>query len=191
MDLRCFIAVEIPAELKAAIGGLIEALKSSGADVKWARPENIHITLKFLGNTPDTKLEGINNALARKLSHYRPFYIKITHTGYFPSGRHPRVIWIGLEESETLVRIYEAVEEGMSELGFKPEDRKFSPHLTIGRVRSQVKMKELLNKMNEMRSYLSGGLEISGVVLMKSELKPMGPEYERLAEINFPRREDV
>jgi 2'-5' RNA ligase len=191
MDLRCFIAVEMPGPLKAEIGGLIETLRQTGADVKWVKKKNLHITLKFLGNTEESSVDDIKNSLTRKLSHYEPFYIRISGTGTFPKGRFPRVIWIGLDESEIFNHIHGTVEEGMSELGFKPDDRFFSPHLTIGRVRSNKGMHELLAKIDEMRSAEFGALDISGVSLIKSELHPAGPEYERLAEIKFVGRDNV
>jgi 2'-5' RNA ligase len=190
VDLRCFIAVEIPGPLKAKIGELIDLLRQTGADVRWVRKENVHITLKFLGKTEDTSVGEIKNALTRKLSHYGPFYIRISGTGTFPSGRFPRIIWIGMERSEILDHIHKTVEEVMSGFGYKPEDRSFSPHLTIGRVKSNKRMNELLEKIDEMRSAFIGDLGIGGISVMKSELRPAGPEYERLAEINFVGRDN-
>jgi 2'-5' RNA ligase len=191
MDLRCFIAVEMPGPLKTKIGELIDTLRQTGADVKWVKKENLHITLKFLGNIAESSVDDIKNSLTRKLSHYEPFCIRISGTGTFPPGRFPRVIWIGMDEAEILNHIHKNVDEGMSGFGVKPDDRLFSPHLTVGRVRSNKRMNELLKKIDEMRSEEFGALEISGVSLMKSELKPAGPEYERLAEIKFVGRDDV
>src|ERR1700690_4503263 len=117
MDLRCFIAVEIPGSLKAKIGELIDLLKKSGADVKWVKKENVHVTLKFLGNTGESSVGEIKNSLTRKLSHYEPFYIRISGTGTFPAGRFPKVIWIGMGRSEMLDCQIKTVEEESAGLG--------------------------------------------------------------------------
>ena len=95
MALRCFIAIEIPEAIKRAIVSSIDGLKKSGADVKWVSPENIHITLQFLGETEEAHIPLIKEALDKILLPYSPFYIKIAGVGCFPDTRRPRVIWVG------------------------------------------------------------------------------------------------
>ena len=190
MALRCFIAVRLPGPVKKAIGEMIEDLKKSGADVKWVPYENIHLTLKFLGSTEESLVEDIKEALSKKLSSYSPFYIKISGAGCFPDERRPRVVWVGSGDAAQITDLQADVESELRKLGFPSEERKFSPHLTIGRVRSQKKITEMLKRLEEYRSSSFDDLEVKGVTLMKSELKPAGAEYYPLAEIPFGGRND-
>ena len=185
MALRCFIAVTLPGPLKRAVGEVIIKLKESGADIKWVPYENLHFTLKFLGATDEELIDEIKGALNKKLSHYAPFYIKIGGVGYFPGGRNPRVIWIGIEEQGSLADVYGDVEEVMLKFGYPREGRPFSPHLTIGRVRSPRRVAEVIKRLEEFRTIAFDGFEVKGVTLMKSELKPGGAEYTGLAEISL------
>ena len=188
MALRCFIAVTLPGPLKRAVGEVIIKLKESGADIRWVPYENLHFTLKFLGATDEELIDEIKGALNKKLSHYAPFYIKIGGVGYFPGGRNPRVIWIGIEEQGSLAEVYGDVEEVMLKFGYPREGRPFSPHLTIGRVRSPRRVAEAIKRLEEFRTIAFDGFEVKGVTLMKSELKPGGAEYSSLAEIPLEGR---
>lgn len=183
MALRCFIAVTLPAPLKQSVGKIMRGLSETGADVKWVPEQNLHLTLKFLGATGEEKIEEMTGALRKKLSPYPPFYITIGGVGSFPGGRHPRVIWVGIQEHWPLEDIYRAVEGVTTRLGYPPEDRPFSPHLTIGRVRSGKRLAEVLKRLDELQAADIGEFEVKGVTLMKSELKPGGAEHSSLAEI--------
>lgn len=190
MALRCFIAVEIPDAMKEAIHEITAGLKKTGADVKWVPAENIHVTMKFLGKTEEGLVDAIKEALSKKLSAYHPFYIKINGIGYFPEKRTPRVIWAGIEESDGLLSLYEAVESETAGLGFIPEERPFSPHLTIGRVKSPRRMPQVLEKIENLRHLDFGLLEVKEVSLMKSELGPDGAKYYCMAKIPFGGRKN-
>ncbi len=185
MALRCFIAVTLPAPLKQSVGEMMRSLGETGADVKWVPEQNLHLTLKFLGAIGEEKIEEMTGALRKKLSPYRPFYITIGGVGCFPGGRHPRVIWVGIQEYGPLEDIYREVEGVMKQFGYPPEDRPFSPHLTIGRVRSGKRLAEVLKRLDELRAVDIGEFEVKGVTFMKSELKPGGAEYSSLAEIQL------
>lgn len=185
MALRCFIAVALPGPLKRAVGEVILKLKESGADIKWVPHENLHLTLKFLGATGEELIGEIKGALNKKLSHYAPFYIKIGGVGYFPGGRTPRVIWVGIEEPGSLADIYADVENVMVKFGYPREERPFSPHLTIGRVRSPKRVAEVTRRLDEFRTVAFDEFVVREVTLMKSELKPGGAEYSGLAEISL------
>jgi len=188
MDLRCFISIKIPDVLKKSIGNMIDDLRKSGADVKWVSDENIHITLKFLGSTEESLVDRIREALSKKMSPYSSFSITLRGAGYFPPGRHPRVIWIGIEDPGVLVDLWKDIETEMTKFGYPEESRPFSPHLTIGRVRSDKRMMEMLKRLDEFRTAGFGELEIKGITLMKSELKPAGAQHYSLAEIPFGGR---
>jgi RNA 2',3'-cyclic 3'-phosphodiesterase len=191
MDLRCFIALEIPSNIKASLADVLDRLKKSGADIKWLSDNNIHLTLKFLGNTDDTLIVLLKEALCKKISFYDRFYITITGTGCFPDKRHPRVIWAGIEESKILERLQKDIEDITTESGFTADKKKFSPHLTLGRVRSQRRSAEAIKILDEFKTHRFGDAEINSIVLMKSELTPGGARHTCLAEIPFNRRTDV
>ncbi len=190
MALRCFIAVSLPGPLKRAIGDVIGKLRESGADIKWVPDENLHLTLKFLGETETERVDEIKNMLRKKLSHYAPFYIRIGGVGHFPGGKNPRVIWVGIEEPGMLEDIYRDVENAMEKLGYPREERPFSPHLTIGRVRSPKRVAEAIKRLEEFRSMSFDEFVVKEVTLMKSELKPGGAEYSGLAEISLEGKND-
>lgn len=190
MTIRCFISVNLPDDAKAAINSIVTELKKTGADVKWVNAENIHLTLKFLGDTDEQLIPRISDALCKKLSHYKAFYIKIADAGCFPSEKRPRVVWIGIEDSETLADIQKDVDDVLTDFGFSYEARSFSPHLTIGRVRSPKKVVELMDRFAEFRGKAFGRVEVNAVHIMRSELKPAGAEYSCLCRIPLKYREE-
>jgi 2'-5' RNA ligase len=185
MDLRCFIAIGIPAQLQRNIGECIEILKKHDADIKWVVPENLHFTLKFLGNTPDVMLPKIRESLAAVVTTYEPFYITLYGTGAFPNKKYPRVIWAGLQNADGMKNLQEGVDRSMELLGFKSEYREFNPHLTLGRVRSQGRMIMLVKELETFENKEFGLVPVDRILLMKSELTPKGPEYTCLYDIPF------
>ena len=191
MALRCFIAIEIPETTRKSVGDIIEHLKKSGSDVKWVSPENIHITVQFLGETEESLIDVIKGSLEKILAPHRPFCIKIADAGCFPDGRRPRIIWVGMEESQTLVRLYKDIANEMTRFGYQKEVRAFTPHITIGRVKSQRNMGELLKRLDEFKGTCFSDFEVQKITLMKSELKPSGAKYYSLAEILFGGRSNV
>jgi len=188
MALRCFIAIEIPDTIRRSIDDSITALKKSGAEVKWVARENIHLTVQFLGETEESLIPKIKEALDKKLSPYSPFYIRISDVGCFPDRKRPRVIWVGVEESSPLMDLYKDIANAMEAFGYKQEERAFTPHITIGRVKSGKNMRELLVRLDEVGAIRFSDFEVLNITLMKSELKPSGAKYDSLAEIPFGRR---
>jgi RNA 2',3'-cyclic 3'-phosphodiesterase len=186
--LRCFIAIEIPASIKKDISGIVSTLKISGADVKWLADENIHLTLQFLGPTDDSVIPDIKEALVKILSPYPPFYITISQVGSFPGEKRPRILWVGIEGSEDLIRLQKDIAKEMEKFGYPPEERRFTPHVTIGRVRTNKNIPELIKRLEEIRTVSFPGFEAKEIVLMKSELNPAGAKYYSLAKIPFGRR---
>ena len=183
MYLRCFVAIGIPEPIKRDIGELIEILKKYNVDVKWVIHENLHLTLKFLGNTQEILLPKIKESLLNIVLSYEPFYIKICTTGVFPNRRYPRVIWVGVEDSGILTKLKKDIEDAMVLLGYQKEDRGFNPHLTLGRVRSQKGVTNLVNELDNFKDRDFGSINVESIKLMKSELKPKGAEYSCLDEI--------
>ena len=182
--LRCFIAISLPEELKAKISGIQEKLKSAGADVSWTRPEGMHLTLKFFGEIEDKRIPKIEKALDAVVDGIPTFTLSVSGMGTFPDMRRPRVIWIGLkEEGGNLLRLQRGVEEELKKTGFQSEDRRFTPHITLGRIRSNKNTDKLLRLIEEGKVEELGSFDVSEVHLIKSELKPAGAEYTELYSI--------
>jgi 2'-5' RNA ligase len=182
-SLRCFIALDISDQIRRDCGDIIERLKKHDADVKWVRSDNMHLTLKFLGKTPQKVLPKIQEYLFNVVLSYNPFYIRIYTTGVFPNRKYPRVIWVGVEDSDILKRLNVDIEDTMGSLGFKKEQRSFKPHLTLGRVRSQKGVMPLVHDLDMYKDKDFGNIHVKKIKLMKSELKPQGAIYSCLYEI--------
>jgi 2'-5' RNA ligase len=190
MNLRCFIAIGIPENIQKDIMEVMDLLKKNDADVKWVNPEKLHLTLKFLGNTPQTLLPKIKETLSKAVSPYSPFYIKIYGTGVFPNKRHPRVIWIGTKDSEVLTELRNDIEHSISLLGYQQEDKEYNPHLTLGRVRSQKGIVHIMNNLENFKNKDFGTICVESIKLMRSDLGPQGSKYSCLSEIPIIRRKN-
>lgn len=177
--MRSFIAVELNPSVIQRLSQIQEELKLSGADVKWVKPENIHLTLKFLGEQKEEKIEEIKKTLEELVKNYSPFKIVISQIGCFPKLEYPRVIWVGVENYETLERITLDLEERLSRISIAKEKRKFTAHITLGRVRSAHQRRELVGKL---KGISMGNLssQINCITLFKSTLTPRGPIYEKI-----------
>jgi 2'-5' RNA ligase len=188
--LRLFVACELPPTIKAALASLQDALRKKGAPpVRWVRPEGIHLTLKFLGAVPQEKAALIREALAPTVRGIPPLALSLAEVGTFGDRRGPRVLWVGLEgDLEPLARLQQRVDKAMEPLGFPPERRRFSPHLTLARVPDRMEsserqaLKELAKAMSVPTTPTATIDELS---LMRSILGPGGAVYERLAAFPF------
>lgn len=182
--VRAFVAVKINEDTIKALGEIIGELKESHADVRWVHPENIHVTLKFLGNIETGKIDSIKQGLSRAAKGFSPFSLKVKGVGAIPNPRYPRVVYVGLtEENQNLKTLAAAVESELEFLGFAPEKREFLPHLTIGRVKSFRAKTMLMMKMREFHSREIGSILVEDFYLMKSELNPGGAIYLDIARI--------
>ena len=184
-SLRLFIAIETPPVIKALISPVVAALKETDADVKWEPPEKLHATLKFLGNTDEELVGRIKAKLEDLCRSQESMIIKYSRPGSFPAGRHPRVIWIGIEDlNGQLQKVYAFLENAMEEFGFERENREFKPHLTIGRVKGNKRLDRLLEKM-ETVTFQSEHVAVHELALVKSELRPGGSTYTTLRSFPF------
>jgi 2'-5' RNA ligase len=187
--MRTFVAIELPPEIKGALARLQEQLKSSGADVKWVEPENIHLTLKFLGERDEKKIAKITQILEETAKNKNPFQIRISSLGAFPKVDFPRVIWVGIDKGDNETKeIAEGLEEKIAQIGIPKEERPFSSHITIGRVRSPVNRQNLVRDLKNLENKLGGqNLEftVTKTTLFKSTLTPKGPLYEVLKETSL------
>jgi 2'-5' RNA ligase len=182
--LRVFIAIEIPLEIKKAIAAEIASLHNgAGRAVRWVATENIHLTLKFLGEISPANVDLLAQALQSECDQHAPFDITVTGLGCFPNSHRPRIIWIGLNIPPDLNRLQHKLETATARMGYATEDKPFSPHLTIGRVREQFSSAELKNIQSALEKLHVGSLgtfTVQSVHLFKSDLKPDGPVYTSL-----------
>lgn len=180
--LRTFVAVEVDQGTRKRFGVLQERLKEAGGDVKWVEVENIHITLKFLGYIDDINLPVVNDIIKEAVAGIDPFCIRFKGVGAFPKPERPRVLTVTIQDaSGSLSRINSRLEEEFSKkLGIEKENRRYSPHLTLGRVKSMKNVDPLMRLMAEHSTDDFGEEWIESVVLMQSQLSPKGPTYLRL-----------
>ena len=191
--LRTFIAIDLSPELRAALGGLQDRLRGDlgGRGVRWVQPQGIHLTLKFLGDTPQGQVDEIQRALARAAAAVEPFAISAGGVGCFPNTRQPRVVWVGLEEATgALLRLRNAVESEVAPLGFPTEKRAFQAHLTLGRVQRDASTAEVRRVGQVVAATTTGRLgemAVAAVSTIKSDLRPTGAVYTTLFEATLGR----
>ncbi len=187
--MRTFIAIELPKEIKTSLSRLQEQLKRTGADVRWVEPGNIHLTLKFLGEIDTEHLEKINLILEQTARKHTPFKTNISSLGAFPKIGFPRVIWVGIRQGdEETKKIAGYLEEEIEKIGIAKENKAFSSHITIGRVRSQKSKEKLIRELNNLAGYFGKenlAFTIKKITLFKSNLSPKGPTYEILKTANL------
>ena len=188
-EIRSFIAIEIPPPLKSRMEEIQRELRRTDADVKWVRPEAVHLTLKFLGAIRQEEVEKISLALAPVVAGEESFEVRVQGMGCFPNPRNPRVVWLGVDRGkENLAFLQKAIEKKMSELSFPAEGRPFSPHLTLGRVRSPKGKAGLTQALEKHQGVEIGIFQAREVILFRSELRPAGAVYTKLME--FPMRKE-
>lgn len=182
--IRAFIAAELAEPLREEVAAFQSELKRSGADIKWVETGNLHLTLKFLGNIPESQISSLTEALKQSCAGLPAFTLTLAGIGAFPKTTAPRVVWIGIAEGkEPLADLARRVEQACSGLGFRPEERPLSAHLTIGRTRSTQGITRLVKKLQVAEFRGGTPTRISRVALFQSELGPHGPVYTPLAEI--------
>ena len=184
--MRTFIAIEISAEIRAALTRIESHLKYSGADVKWVSPENIHLTLKFLGEITEEKYEEVKVSLDEVAKTVAPFEISLKNIGAFPNIDFPRVLWVGLDKgAKESTELAKRVDNALSKIGFEKEARAFAAHLTIGRVRSSKNKPALTENIAKHPVEIAKSHIASSVILFHSELTPNGSIYTKLHESKF------
>lgn len=180
---RGFIAIDIPINKKLL--EMENEIKNTGADMKLVEPENIHVTLKFLGDTDEEKISEIENIIKNSVKDINTFNIKIKGSGVFPNKNYIKVIWIGLENAEPIGEIAKKMDKQLQSLGFESEKRGFSAHLTIARVKSSRNKEKLLQIIQKYQDVEFATIEVNLVKLKKSDLTPKGPIYTTLREVKL------
>jgi 2'-5' RNA ligase len=178
--MRLFIAVELAEAIRERLSAAQERLRRSGASVKWVKPELMHLTLKFLGEVEEPAIAGIEGAIAAAAEGVGPFDLTVAGLGAFPERGAPRVLWAGMRDNGSLALLNRKLEEGLAVLGFPPEGRPFSPHLTIGRVNEPRGAGALRGVLDRQQAADFGSCRVEEIVLMLSVLSPAGPTYTAL-----------
>ncbi len=184
--IRTFIAIELPESVRSSLAQIQNELrKSEQASVKWVAPSSVHLTLKFLGDVDKSKVQALSEAISEASKKITPFQLNLEKPGAFPNLRNPRVIWVGLNgDIEILGRLQQNIENVLNPLGFPPEGRRFSPHLTLGRVRDKATSNDKRNLgevVSSLKIISSATFEVQSVSLMRSVLSREGAIYSCLA----------
>jgi 2'-5' RNA ligase len=180
---RGFIAIDI--ETLPKIVEFENEIKNSGAIVKLVEPENIHITLKFLGDIEEEYIEKIEEIMKDSVKESDSFEIQLKGAGVFPNHNYIRVMWIGIKNGEQIGKIAKNIDEKLSELGFEKDRRGFSAHLTIARVRSAKNKDKLMQIIEKYREIEFANIKVNSIILKKSELTSKGPIYTNLKEVKL------
>jgi len=190
-QIRSFIAIELPDELRLKLGRIEAQLKSGGqSGVKWVNPDSVHLTLKFLGNIAVGRTGEIAGAIEEAAGGVSPFSLKVEGLGAFPNLRRVQVVWVGLSgEIDKLGRLQQRLEANLERLGFPPEKRSFTPHLTLARVNNRATPEERqgLGKHIAETKFEAGAIEVGSISLMKSELTRQGAIYSRISSVKLKK----
>jgi len=182
--LRTFIAIELPEKIVSAISKVQEGIRSYGFKIRWVRPENIHLTLKFLGNIKEDDTKKVGNTIFESVKGYKPISLKAKGIGVFPGIKKPRVIWTGISDQlNLLTELQKTLDEKLEEIGFPKEKRPFRGHLTLGRAKAKIDPKRLSDALKEFAKFESESFSADRVILYKSELRPKGAVYTKLANL--------
>jgi 2'-5' RNA ligase len=183
---RAFIAIDLPESVKSFLSKAQEALKPYGFRVKWVRPQNIHLTLKFLGDTATADTDKIVEAMTLAARNCPIVALTAKGIGVFPNVRRPRVIWAGLNgQLETLANLQQTLDAHLADLGFARDTRAFKTHLTLGRVKGKIASDRMKAAIAKLKEFESEPFETNRVILFKSELRPTGAVYTQVRRVNF------
>ena len=193
-EVRAFIAIELPAEVKSSLSGLIESLRiGRERSVKWMNPESIHLTLKFLGDIPERQIVDITSAMNGAAEGFSSFDLKLEGIGAFPELKSPRVVWTGIGgDTSKLMNLQKQVEQSLVPLGFTPEKREFSAHLTLGRVRenaTHLERADLGLALGKLIPENASPFTVNRVSLMQSTLTRSGAIYNQLESIALDKNQ--
>ena len=189
MTMRTFLAFPISGALKERLRYILDDLQQTHADVKWVKAENIHLTLKFLGDVEESGIGKISSVVREQCHDFAPVTSHLSGIGAFPDLRHPKVVWAALDDSKKeLQTIAEVLRGEMIKLGVAQDEHSFKPHITLGRVRSSVNLKNLIQTMQQITFKCTIEQVFDKIILYKSTLTPQGPIYEALEEFEMGRK---
>lgn len=184
--MRLFIALKLTEEQKGEVRVMQHKLKSELTGIKWVRPESMHLTLRFIGETDESKLDSIKLAIDDTAVEYTAPVIQYGGSGLFPSTRNARVLWIGLRRGEEEVQKIEGkLREGLAAKGFPPERRPYHPHLTIGRIRNMLPPAKLDRFLENWKSFRTSDSTCKELVLFQSNLTRQGAQHSEIHSALF------
>jgi len=189
-EIRTFIAIELPPEIKTDLHSLINGFKKTGQSLRWVNPENIHLTLKFLGNIKRDRVQEITASLQKSVININSFKLEMAGLGFFPNARRPRVFWVGVGgDIRSLILLQSRIDDNMEKLGFEKEKRPFSPHLTLARINDTglaTSLDAFVNSAGKTSYKSTVPIEVKNICLMRSELLRSGAVYTMLSTILLP-----
>ncbi|MEW6673738.1 MAG: RNA 2',3'-cyclic phosphodiesterase [Thermodesulfobacteriota bacterium] len=180
--MRTFVAIELPQTVTAALGDVQDTLKSFKLNIRWVRPENIHLTLKFLGDIQSEAAEAVGRILSDSVRDQEPLSLSAKGSGVFPGIKNARVVWVGLSGQVPRLKALQGIlEEHLAAIGFAKEKQAFKAHLTLGRAKGPVDPVKLNAALNTVADFETEPFSADRIILFQSDLKPSGPVYTKLA----------
>jgi 2'-5' RNA ligase len=186
--VRVFIAVPLPLELKAQLTALQGKFRPLPLEAAWVRDTGLHLTLKFLGEVDASHMGPIASCMTATVQRYHPFSVTLCGVGVFPHESSPRVLWVGIEdETECLRQLQQTLEAELAQIGYLPDDRPFTPHLTLARLKRIPRRGEFLTALTTHRRAVFGQLYVDHLELMESQLHPSGARYSTVNTVYLPK----
>ncbi len=186
--IRTFIAFRLPENIISHIRMIQEKIKIYGFKVGWVKPENIHLTLKFLGEISRQNVDIVAQCMAETAKQYSPLKFSAKGFGVFPTVKRPKVLWIGLNgDTYPLIQLQKDLEDRLDSSGFPKEGRGFKAHLTLGRARAEIDPRQLVEVMEKFSGIESEHFAADKMILFRSELKPSGAVYTELHSVNMSK----
>ena len=184
--MRTFVSIEIPDDIKAKIEKLVKKLKLRLTPIRWVEKKNLHVTLKFIGWVKDEKVPALIDHVKQCAKGFKSFDLAFSGMGVFPTPKSPRVVWVGTTTgADNVKQIADCIEDEVAKEGIREEEREFSPHLTVGRIKEKLDV-TALNEFIEMNKDVDlGSFRVDHVSMMKSTLRRSGPIYEEIALIEL------
>jgi 2'-5' RNA ligase len=180
--LRTFIAVELAKPIRDRVIALQEKLAGTGTEVKWVEPENLHVTLLFLGEVEDREVPDVCRLTADCVRKHAPFTMTVEAVGCFPNPRRPRILWVGVGQgADELCAIHDELEASFDSMGVRREERRFTPHITLGRVKSDRPLDDLSAVLTKQAAWKAGESPVREIHVMSSRLGSHGPKYTVLS----------
>lgn len=181
--MRTFIAIDLDEAIKKELNTFIQELRKFPVDIRWAHSKGMHLTLKFLGETKEDQIPAIQEQVEKIASFWESFNLTIRGPGWFPpKNRFPRILWAGCQENKTLLALQNSIEIELEKMEFCKEKRKYHPHLTLGRVRTNKNIEKIVNELTLKKDKDFGSMRVKKVTFFQSILKPTGAEYTVLSE---------
>jgi len=183
--MRLFIGLKLDSSTVAAVDRALQPFRKMPTPIHWVKPENMHLTIKFIGETEETTASAVKETLADLDHRTAPFDLTIRGFGTFGRDNDVRVFWAGIAENAALAELARTIEHGLEKIGIPPETRPFTPHLTLGRNKTHHNFRPLLLKIRETDPAVIASETIRGFQLFKSDLAPQGPTYTVIKEVPF------